>query len=223
MRTSIAFVFILIFTSCGVQYDGETILNVKGNLTDASGNPIANQKVKIIVGENETGGLLFPSATSDIISFANTDWNGIFQFLFPAPINNNLITVEINTSPENTYLEKRIAARKDNFINYQLNLGTIKLYRPSEITELTLAYNKVSIGSIELKDVVLEGNTYSYYDDLYSNQYENQYPNYFQVAKNQTLTLKYKTVDYSVYPNVISNYMEPILVANIPVTHTITY
>jgi hypothetical protein len=215
--------------SCDIQYDGETRIVVQGQLVDKDKNPISNKRVQISTYSGEGYG-----SNSDLISYGDTDTEGKFTLIFPAPKSDEVdIVTSINGSqyidysssqnPVSDYQSKVIRALNRNFINYKLEFNQIVLYKNDEITQLEIALNRIS-NTKQITEIHVEGNLAETIIDLTS-KIENDYiKTLFDVAKNQNLKLSYTIRDYSNPANITSTKQEAIITINSEkVIHTITY
>lgn len=226
----ILLLFFTIFTlsSCEIQYDGETRIVVEGQLIDKDKNPISNKRISINTFAEATFG------GADLISYANTDAEGKFTLIFPAPKSEDIaIITTINDYyyPDNNsggdvtsiYQSKSIQALRKNFINYKLNLNQIILYKKDDIAQLQILLNKTNnnkeITALHVDGVMAESIVNLKEED--KNQYFNTY---FEVLKNQNLKLSYTIADYSNPSKVVTtNYEVVIPVNNEKVIHAINY
>lgn len=215
--------------SCDIQYDGETRIVVQGQLVDKDKNPISNKRVQINTYSGEGYG-----SSSDLISYGDTDAEGKFTLIFPAPKSDEVdIVTSINDSqyidysssqnPVSDYQSKAIRASNRNFINYKLEFNQIVLYKNDEITQLEIALNRIS-NTKQITEIHVEGNLAENIIDL-TGKIENDYiKTLFDVAKNQNLKISYTIRDYSNPANITSTKQEAVVTINSEkVIHTITY
>lgn len=227
----ILLLILTIFTlySCEIQYDGETRIVVQGQLVDKDKNPISNQRIEINTYSGEGYG-----SSSDLISYGNTDTEGKFTLIFPAPKSDEVdIRTSINgyryidysssQNPTSEYQSKNIRASNKNFINYKLDFNQIVLYKNDEITQLEIVLNRIS-NTKQITELYVEGNLAESIIDL-TGKNENDYlKTLFDVAKNQNLKLSYTIRDYSNPANITSTKQETVVAINSEkVIHTITY
>lgn len=216
------------FTSCDIQYNGETKLVVTGKLIDKNGVPIPENNIEIFV--QSLSGM---NQNSDLISFGKTDINGNFTYIFPSPDTDNEIEISINNFildhgtqiKTNELQSKQIIALKKNFQNYKLNLDNIILYRNDDITQLQIILNP-STDKKHLLSLDIEGTVVTHYSDLNPIVTPNYTPpviTNYSVLKNQTLILKYKVVDLSSGTSIITENSKSIPVVNEKVIYTLTY
>ena len=170
---------------------------------------IANRFVDIGVYNGPSYG---PYA-QDIISAGQTDMNGAFQLIIPAPqgINNNMsIRINPNTT-DYQYKEFALIQRKD-FTDYRFNVNDVILYRQESISNLIVItqqdnqmheINVVKIDGLQSDETVfINSNVLDYIDYVYS----------FSVVKNQTVTLNYSVTDYTPNNPQTTNYSIPVAI-----------
>lgn len=231
MKKNLLFLLTLFtFYSCEIQYDGETRIVVQGQVVDKDNNPISDKRIEISThSESDFVG-------SDLISFTNTDAEGKFTLIFPAPKSDNIdIVTTINGNYEidyqyiqpviTGYQSKSIRATKRNFANYKLDFNKIVLYKSDEITELEVVLNQIT-NNKQITNIYIEGNLAERSIDLKKeDENENQYlKTQFDVAKNQNLKLSYTIRDFSNPVNIVVSQHEAIVTINSEKTiHTITY
>ncbi|MBF4471277.1 carboxypeptidase-like regulatory domain-containing protein [Flavobacterium sp. HJJ] len=221
MKQILLFFCLFIFlTSCEIQYDGETKIVVTGKIVDENGIPIPEKKIDITIYGDGT------YAPSDLVSYGNTDQNGSFTLIFPAPKGDYNFSIAINNliNESSEFQSKEFFAKRNNFENYKLDLNKITLYKTKSITYLKLILNNTSKNK-QIKDIQIEGKQTDSYIDLNPepNNPNYYYPNTnFTVIKNQNIILKYTIIDYS-NSAVTTPYSITIPVNNDAVTYTITY
>ncbi|WP_418264236.1 hypothetical protein [Flavobacterium faecale] len=211
----IVLAFCILLCSCEIQYDGETKLVVTGKILDENGSPIQNKNIGVLI---YGGGTFMPS---DKISYGFSDSMGYFTLIFPAPKGDYNIMTVINED-DNVFQDKHISSKIKNFNNYKLDLNAITLFRKESITSLRLILNntttKKGITSIEIEGKVPEFDV-----DLNLNPDNLGYFNtYYNVIKNQTVSLKYTVSDFSTSPSSMS-YTISIPINSEAVTYTINY
>lgn len=209
----------LICYSCEIQYDGETRIVVQGQLIDRNNNPISNKKIEINTNSESTFG------GYDLISFTDTDAEGKFTLVFPAPKSDSIsIITSINANQKNEIQNKIIKGLKKNFSNYKLDLNKIVLYKQNEITQLKVLLNKTS-NNKQIQDLQIEGLQANYFIDLNAAKEKNDwFETEFDVVKNQNLNINYSIIEYSDPAKaVITNHQAVITINSEKVIHTITY
>lgn len=220
-RISLLICILFFVSSCEIQYDGETKIAVTGKLIDENAIPLSEKDIQVTI---LSGGGLF-SAASNLISYGKSDQNGDFFLIFPAPVNDNLISISINNiiSQKSEFQFKEIIAGKNNFENYKLDFDKITLYKNESITNLRLTLNRTSANK-GIKDLMIEGKQPNNSIDLITRPQNNDQliNTFYNVVKNQIIVLKYTVIDYSNNgATAIQNISIPI--ANDAVNYTITY
>lgn len=199
-KATISLFILILFSSCVLQYDGETKLITKGRIVDENNQPIPNITVSIVnIIYSNPGAIIIPPIAGDynVISSNKTDSNGEFLMVSPASINENENSILIDQS--NTYQAKMFdkILRKD-FIDYKLDLGTVKLFKTLNIVDLNVTLNLVNFQNriTRLKIIGNDASKVVSYNPFLNS--ENQfYTDYFvgQVAKNQTVLLEYDVLN----------------------------
>ncbi|MCZ8195993.1 MAG: hypothetical protein O9267_00120 [Flavobacterium sp.] len=194
----ILFLVILFFSSCEIEYDGQTKIVVKGKVINQNNEPISNNQVNLLVSINSSGENFifgYPSETN-FIGKAKTDLNGNYTIVIPQPKNFGEIVV-ITNSDNSIYNKKQFAnINLTNFSNFELILPTSKLYNKSDLCTLNIILNPLNTNSQITK---LE-----YFGEIpreieYINRIEenvNYFENAFTVKKNQTIVVKYEVKNY---------------------------
>ena len=199
-KTTISLLILILFSSCVLQYDGETKLITKGRIVDENNQPIPNISVSIVnIIYSNPGAIIIPPIAGDynVISSNKTNSNGEFLMISPASINENENSILIDQS--NTFQAKMYdkILRKD-FIDYKLDLGTVKLFKTLNIVDLNVTLNLVNFQNriTRLKIIGNDASKVVSYNPFLNS--ENQfYTDYFvgQVAKNQTVLLEYDVLN----------------------------
>lgn len=188
MKKLLIILCLFVFFSCDTRYDGDTRLQFTGKVVDEYNNPIQNQDVTIGASSN------FINDNFHYVGTGQTDSNGIYSILVPAPTNLDAFILNINDEFSLGYNSQLINVKyynfKDtNFLNYKVQLPTSKLYSLIDITNLTVTFNKIN-ASNELLDVSYIGEISS---ENYNLNVENiEYTHYKRVKKNQIIEIKYK-------------------------------
>lgn len=216
-KTLLLFFCILICSSCTIQYDGETRIVVQGQLIDKNNKPLSNKKIEIQTYSGDT------FVGSDLISYTDTDADGKFTLIFPAPKGDGISIITSINDEYNEFQSKHINALKKNFSNYKLDLNKIVLYENNDITQLDLILNKTSTNK-EITEAHIEGLQADIHLDLNADDLENRYLNtHFDVIKNQNVKLSYTIVDYSNTSQTAAKHEAVITINSDKVTHIITY
>ncbi len=220
MKKILFFCFLLCLISCEIQYDGETKIVLTGKLIDENGNSLPDKDIEITI---DGGGSILSS--SDLISYGKSNQDGNFTLIFPAPKNDNEISISINKliNQTNEFQEKYFRAKKNNFENYKLDLNKITLYKRESVTNLKLILNKTSTNK-RLENIMIEGKLPNFYINL------NPLPDnsdsietFYNVIKNQNITLKYTIIDYSNSTIVSKEETVIIPVNDTPVIYNLNY
>ena len=192
--------FTLILSSCGIEYDGETKIVVKGKVVDDNNNPIINKEVNLYVSKNEIYFPFFFYAPSEEnnIGKTTTNNNGEYTMVIPKPRENySEIIVETNSAVNNLNQKQYRNIQIGNFINYELNLPTSILYNKNDLATLNIIPNQINQNN-ELKNIELIGlvpneveyfnlpEDYYFYDELER-----------LVKKNQTIILRYTVMNHN--------------------------
>ncbi len=213
------FFTLLICYSCEIQYDGETRIVVQGQLIDKNNNPLSDKKIEITTYSDDTYG------GSNLISYANTDAEGRFTLVFPAPKSEGIfIQTLINEHQNNGLQSKIINALKKNFSNYKLDLKQIVLYETKDIAQLDIHLNKISTTK-QITDIHIEGLQADYFTNLTAETNQNQFlTTRFDVIKNQNINLSYTLFDYTDPKKTITTNQKAVIEVNSEnVIYTITY
>lgn len=216
----IVFCILFCLISCEIQYDGETKIVLTGKLIDENGNPLHDKDIEVTIYGGST---LLPN--SDLISYGKSNQDGNFTLIFPAPKNDNEISISINDliNQTNEFQEKKITAKKNNFENYKLDLDKIILYKKESVTNLKLNLNKNSTNK-QIEKIIIEGKLPNSWINLNALPDNSGYlETYYNVIKNQNITLKYTIIDYSNSP--ISSKEETVVIPidETPVIYNLTY
>lgn len=194
----IIIVFVLILSSCGIEYDGETKIVVKGKVVDENNNPIINKEVNLYVSRYEAAipFVFYLPYEQNNIGKAVTNNNGEYTMVIPKPANNySEIIVETNSTDNNLNQKQFRNIQVENFINYELNLPTSILYNKLDLATLNIIPNNVNPNN-ELKKIELIGfvpNEIEYLNFPESYSFTSQLERL--VKKNQTVILKYTVLN----------------------------
>jgi len=200
------------FISCGIPYDGETIITLNLKLENANNVPIPNQKM--ILG---TDFGVFGSNNSTYEKKSNTD--GIINFTMFKPISGTTLIFE--DSPE--YLPVRISGINQlNFEGLYWNVGTITLLKENEIIPFTINFNQQSsnktVEKIDL-DAIKYQSDYEIATGI--NPFYGEFQTVYYLKKNQDFILKYEIKNTTT--SAIQKVTVPLSIGNNQSTYTITY
>lgn len=190
----ITLLFLLVLSSCGIEYDGETKLIVKGKITDSNNTPLINKEVKLFV--TSEGGILpfifYTFSEENFIGKAFTNSNGEYTMILPSP-KNNFDEIIVETNPENNLLNPKQYRniQTNDFINYQLTIPNSKLYLTTDLTDLNLSFNQTA--NNQLIQVDFSGEYTNFVEDF--NFIPSEFtPDfyYLKVKRNQNFIVNYK-------------------------------
>jgi hypothetical protein len=209
----ILILMLLAFISCEIEYDGETKLVVKGTVKNQDNQSISNQPIKLFVSRNSTylPFVFYYPSEYNFIGTTLTDEFGNFTMVVPKPNKNySEIIVEVNDD-SNTLNAKRIVnIQTGNFLSYELNFGTFKLYSKSNLCKFNLILNQINLEN-EILKIEFVGDIAN--EIVYYNQPED-YNYYFEtnknVKKNQTIILKYTVKNHVTNTTSIEENLIPI-------------
>lgn len=216
MRKVFLFCLVLLFSGCGIHYEGDNRLMVSGKVIDRNGNSISNIEVITNVSNGNGWG-----SSDDDIGIDLTDNQGNFTMLFPKPKGEIEYSIQFHDD-NGLYQEKRFMnIFYEDFSNLGYNLGEVKLYKKEDLVNLIL-YFSTENSSKQIRILNLMGETSD--DMVWVNPLDDNYyyPQYFyQVIKNQTITVEYSLSDYS--NNQTTIHTENIEIGEENLSYTIIY
>lgn len=191
---------------CEIEYDGETKLVVKGKLLNENNEAINNQEINLFVERSSSSipFIFYLPSESNFIGKTKTNENGEYTMVIPKPTSNYSEIILTINDLENQYNKKQYRNIKiDNFINYEFNLGTTKLYQKTNLSYLNVTLNQIT-PYYQLQKIEYIG---AFANEIeYVNPLEENYI-YFEtnvlVKKNQTVVIKYTVKNYSTNENLI--------------------
>lgn len=207
----ILFLFLLTLISCGIPYDGETILTLEARIENANGEPLPNKIVTVSASADYD--------YSDFGTYSNeSNAFGIVKFDLFSP--RNIAFLEFESSDE--YLPVSIAFDKSSFEMYHLNLGIIRLFQPNEIENFSITLNPTS-GTFNLIRIDVEAISYESYINLTDDiDNSNTALNFFyRLKKNQNFTLNYQLQNN--FTGEISSFSVPLTMENSALQYTLSY
>ncbi len=203
----ILLVFILSSCTSEIQYLGTEKVVIKGKLITENNVPIPNHKISVNIIKDAGSGWFASDYENNLIAFGNTDSNGNYTFVFPKP--SNFDDIEITTNEEDmTYNSQKISQfNMDNFLNFQFDAPTMKIFEKQNLTNLKITLNQQSLNTelrkIEYIGQVAEENIFV------NNAPEFQYYQNIQldklVKKNQTIIIRYTKVNYTTNTTTITD------------------
>ena len=202
----------LFFISCGIPYDGDTIVTVDLNLVDANNIPIENQNVTIYSYDGSVG-------TNNAGYTKRTDTYGFVNFKMFQPAHDFDVLIDENLD----FLPVRlIQFNKNNFDDYNLNIGTIRLFKLDDLTQLSITTNQTS-GNKILQKIEVDAIKYEAIINLNSiiDASQQDIQTAFELKKNQNFILKYTIKN--LINNTTEEFQENLTIGINPITYTITY
>ena len=198
----IVILLVLILSSCTneIQYLGTEKVVIKGKIIFENNLPIPNHKISVNIIKNGSYQLFGSNDyETNLIAFGNTDSNGNYTFVFPKP--SNFDDIEITTNEEDIiYNSQKISQfNMDDFLNFQFDAPTMKIFEKQNLTKLKITLNPQSsntaLKKIEYIGQVAEENIRinitpetEYYNNIQLNK---------MVKKNQTLIVRYTKINYT--------------------------
>jgi hypothetical protein len=197
----IVILLVLILSSCTneIQYLGTEKVVIKGKLITENNVPIPNHKISVNIIKYGDSSWFGSSYENNLIAFGNTDSNGNYTFVFPKP--SNFDDIEITTNEEDIiYNSQKISQfNMDDFLNFQFDAPTMKIFEKQNLTKLKITLNPQSsntaLKKIEYIGQVAEENIRinitpetEYYNNIQLNK---------MVKKNQTLIVRYTKINYT--------------------------
>lgn len=204
------FILLFLLIGCtGLEYEGDKRIVYNGRLTDAQNNSLPGIRMSIIVQKGSSGfGIIFPasSSESETISYTTTDADGNYTMIFPAPENEDSISLLINRDEENNLIhplysgitilniEKPVADT-----NFTVDFGTYSLYAPENSTSLNVSINGdirniTPVGLVNNHVVDFGNPVHNYHQPVSSGN--GMWTYVFTVAKNQELLVRYTIGNY---------------------------
>ena len=205
------FLFLAILASCGIPYEGETILTLEATIENANGEPLPNQIATVSASAD------FDFSDSGIYRNESNAF-GILKFELFSPRNRAFLHFE----SANEYLPLSIAFDKSSFEMFYLNLGVITLFQPDEIESFSITLNPAS-GTSNLISIDVQAIKYESYINL-TDEMNNENPElnlFYTLKKNQNFILNYQTQNN--FTGAISSFSVPLTMENSALDYTITY
>lgn len=208
----IALLILLIITSCGIPYDGETIISIKLKVVNSENVPLVNEKAYI--------GTSYSDDSFDYSTYKKTSNDeGIINFKMFKPQNSASLNLEESTEylPVSFY-----GINDDNFEGLEWDLGSLTLLKLNEIIEFTIIPNQISTNKIIYK-IDVDAVKYQPQINLYlENETDYFEPElYYKLKKNQSFELKYQTKN--TITNEIEYYTVPLIINDTAIQYLLTY
>ncbi len=188
MKKIIILLVLIQFISCDTRYDGNIRLQFTGKVLDDNNNPISNQEVTISAEDENS------NYSSHNVGFGKTDNNGDYSILIPSAINLKTYTLKVNEEFDTSYNSQLISAKyynikKSNFTNYKIQLPISKLYLNTNLSVLTVIFNKINFNN-ELLSVEYIGEVAN--ENMNLNNEITEHQQHKRVKQNQIIEIKYK-------------------------------
>lgn len=220
MNKLLIFLGFVFLTSCSIEYDGNTRLQLKTKIVKSDGTPLTKTRVTV----NVYSSLSTFNTSSDVISTGITDENGDIEILFPSPDSDNYRIEFVFTNEDTSYVQKRIDyVLRTDFVNYKLFLDPIMLYKSDELVNFQLSFNKVNSTS-SLNNFNFNGITFNpieYYNPFEDVYITDDFAMNFVAKKNQIFQVEYSVNNTSTNTN--SDYTIQIPISTTNVNYTINY
>lgn len=192
-----SFFLLALFYGCNdINYDSQTRLVLQGEIVNRAGEPVANQAIDVAIYNHDLDSNDQEYSATDVISYGYTDGMGAFKLVFPAPKNeSHRIGLRINHLGGNYQNKEFLRIKREDFTEFRLDLGSIYLYKQSEICQLFINPT-TSNENHELRSVAVEGLLAERF--VYHHPFETDLMNLRKaVVKGQTVKLKYEVIDHS--------------------------
>ena len=119
----IVFVLLVTFVSCGIPYDGETIINLKLKVVNSENTPLAKEKAFV--------GTTYDDDNYDFSTYKKeSNEEGFIQFDMFKPTNSSSLILENSIEYLPVYIN---GLNDDNFEGLNWDLGTLTLLKLEEI------------------------------------------------------------------------------------------
>lgn len=190
MKKILLISFLTLLTSCGIQYDGDERFLITGKLINEDNVPIANHKVEVMVREGFTN-------DNDLICYTETNEDGIFEMVFPRPVNADAIDLICGAEHPVYHSKKFINIKNTNFSDFKFNVNSVILFKKEDISKLEIILNQVNPDKV-IKQFKLIGNLPKTEVDVNPIQNDDSYYySYYveDVIKNQTIIAEYIVFD----------------------------
>lgn len=207
----IVLLFLFSIISCGIPYDGETIINLKLKLVNSENEPLTNEKAYIRTSYDDDN--------YDTSTYKKTSNNvGIIQFNMFKPTNYSSLILENSTEYLPVYID---GLSDDNFEGLNWDLGTLTLLKPNEIVPFTIIPNQINRNKM-INKIEVDAVKYEERINLYRDNFIYIEPHlFYQLKKNQAIELNYQI------KNTITEEIEyftiPLIVSESELQFTLTY
>lgn len=207
----IVILLVLILSSCGIPYDGETIINLSFKFEDKNAIPTPNIETSI---SSDFNSYVVYNVDDDVYN-KKSDENGRLQLKMFKPV--STFAIHINSSSYLSYDIINITA--DTIQNYNFDFGTITMFKLEDLADFNITPNQINSNKIIDKIEVV---AVKYNNIIDFSTPEVYYPTFnYSLKKNQNFTLKYTIKDLN--NNSKQNFIENLSIANNTLNHIITY
>ena len=202
---------VFIYISCGIPYDGETIINIKLKVVNSENQPLANEKAYI--------GTSYDDDSYDFSTYKKkSNEEGFIQFDMFKPTNNSSLILENSTEYLPVYFN---GINDDNFEGLNWDLGTITLLKLDEIITFTIIPNQISSNKIIYK-IDVDAIKYEEQINLNNDNFLYTEPQlYHQLKKNQSFQLNYQIKNTTTEE--IEYFSIPLTINSDELNYTLTY
>lgn len=207
----IVILLVFMLSSCGIPYDGETIINISFKFEDKNATPTPNIETSI---SSDLNSYVVYNVDDDVYN-KKSDENGRVQLKMFKPVSS--FAIHINSSSYLSYDIINITA--DTIQNNNFDFGTITMFKLEDLADFNITPNQVNSNKIIDKIEVVALKYKSVIDFSTPEVY---YPTFnYSLKKNQNFTLKYTIKDLN--NNSKQNFIENLSIANNTLNHIITY
>jgi len=207
----IVILLVFMLSSCGIPYDGETIINISFKFEDKNATPTPNIETSI---SSDFNSYVVYNVYNDVYN-KKSDENGRVQLKMFKPV--STFAIHINSSSYLSYDIINITA--DTIQNNSFDFGTITMFKLEDLADFNITPNQVNSNKIIDKIEVVALKYKSVIDFSTPEVY---YPTFnYSLKKNQNFTLKYTIKDLN--NNSKQNFIENLSIANNTLNHIITY
>lgn len=204
---------LLAFTavSCGIPYDGETIINIKLKVVNSENEPLVNEKAFI--------GTSYDDDSYDFSTYKKTsNQQGFIEFDMFKPTNSSSLILENSIEYLPVYIN---GLSDDYFEGLNWDLGTLTLLKLEEIIGFTIIPNQISSNKIIYK-IDVDAVKYEEQINLYNEDFIYNEPQLFhQLKKNQTFELNYQIKN--TITEELENFSIPLTISNDELIYTLTF
>jgi hypothetical protein len=207
----IVILLVFILSSCGIPYDGETIINLSFKFEDKNAIPTPNIETSI---SSDFNSYVIYNVDDDVYH-KKSDENGRVELKIFKPV--STFAIHINNPSYLSY--DIINITTDTIQNFNFDFGTITMFKLEDLADFNITPNQVNSNKIIDKIEVIAS---KYTGVIDFSTPEVNYPIFnYSLKKNQNFILKYTIKDLNY--NSKQNFIENLSIATIPLNHVITY